>query len=63
MRFKGIEGRLRLIQGLLPLLKELHTGIDGCGYVARAKRQSTMDRPQDPVSEQKNAITKQYLNS
>ena len=63
MRVKGIEKKLRSIQGLLPLLKELHTGIDGCGYVAQAKRQSTIVRPQDPVFEQKNAITKKYLNS
>ena len=63
MRVKGIEKKLRLIQGLLLLLKKLHAGMDGCGYVAQAKWQSKMVRPQDPVFEQKYAITKQYLNS
>ena len=47
----------------LPLLKRLLSGMDGTGNVAQAKRQSTMVRPQDPVFEQKNAITKRYLNS
>lgn len=47
----------------LPNLKRLLSGMDGTGNVAQAKRQSTMVRPQDPVFEQKNAITKRYLNS
>ena len=47
----------------LPNLKRLLSGMDGTGNVAQAKRQSTMVHPQDPVFEQKNAITKRYLNS
>ena len=71
MREKRREERreMKLQLSLLPLplplpnLKRLLSGMDGTGNVAQAKRQSTMVHPQDPVFEQKNAITKRYLNS
>ena len=65
MEMREMKLQLSLLPLPLPLpnLKRLLSGMDGTGNVAQAKRQSTMVRPQDPVFEQKNAITKRYLNS